>query len=213
LLSSPERTAHWERFVADLRVLAWELSPAERHAHVRQALDRLATERSFLPDLVASWRRQLADIADGSHETSTHYKWLCHRDPERRFTVWLHQYKPTTMRRPGHANVAHNHRYDFSSLILVGALTEQQYAEPATPPLRLIDERTLTAGQTYSVLADEIHAMSGIEDGTLTLVVEGAPVRHHSRVYDVTTGDVTCYPDFIEQYDALTAAVEGLSDA
>lgn len=41
----------------------------------------------------------------------------------------------------------------------------------------------------------------------MTLVVEGAPVRHHSLVYDVATGASSAYPDFVEQYDHLLAAV------
>lgn len=198
-------------FLAILRGYDWA-RPAIAHEGARRALRGLLAQPGILRDEVQGWQEGIAERALLCHETSTHYKWFVDRDEHDRFIVWLHQYKPAEIRGERHAAVAHNHRYWFSSAIFAGGLHQRSFQvidhdESGRPSLAPKGEVVLRAGDAYVVSPDEIHAMFHIEDGTLSLVVQGKAVRNYSEVFDTTTGAVTRFPDFMGQLPALLESV------
>lgn len=155
--------------------------------------------RSRLASYMAGWKPQdrLAKL-NGSHETSTHYKWLVHRDNRSGFTLWLHDYKVAAQRRPGYAEVPHNHRYDLCSIILRGGYDSVLY--DVTRSVSPVDRETLREGEVLSLTHDEVHALEGIIDGTQTFFVEGPVKKHYSRVYPVD-GAPCEFMDFEGRWD------------
>lgn len=152
---------------------------------------------------------QVADL-DKSVEKTTHYKWFLSEDPARRFQIWLHEYKPSTHRREGHATVAHNHRFWLTSLILRGGFTDTRYeradeTDPESGSLSPIDSRQMKSGDTMVLMPDEIHALSELRDGTLSLIVQGKPVRSFSEVFE--GGEVRRYSDLGAKLDDLRASL------
>jgi hypothetical protein len=198
------RSPFFDSFVERLSRGDWSDDEGARSASV-DALTELRDSPGAVASEIAAWSAAgLEDVAERSHETSTHYKWFVFRDPDRRFTIWLHQYKPATRRGTGHAATAHNHRYGFSSLVLVGGFTQIEYAPPVdAEPCAEKRRMDLRAGDVFSVEPAEIHRMDGILDPTMTLIIERRPVHHHSVVYDLSSGTTTEYPDFVGQYETL----------
>jgi predicted metal-dependent enzyme (double-stranded beta helix superfamily) len=124
---------------------------------------------------------QVTARANGSHNTSTHYKWLVHRDDSHRFTLWIHDYKLAGERGPGYAEVPHNHRYDLCSIILDGGYTSVLYNVKSD--LLPIEKPTFRVGDVLSLRHYEIHALTEICEGTLTLFVEGPTITDFSTVF------------------------------
>src|SRR5260221_1207762 len=192
--------------ITEIGSLRWEDSPgAQRRSssifaaiNVRRLLDEL---KSGLDDI--------ADI-DKSVEKTTHYKWLLGEDPSKRFQVWLHEYKPKTHRREGHASVAHNHRFWLTSLILRGGFTDTRYVrshkdDPESGSIQPIDSRRMRPGDTMVLAPEEIHALSELRDGTLSLIVQGRPVRSFSEVFE--NGEVRRYSDLGAKLTDLQASL------
>lgn len=143
-----------------------------------------------------------ARLFDGSNETTTHYKWLMHREYKPKLTLWLHEYKAPEQRRLGYAEVPHDHRYDFTSLILVGgylALTWQD----GPGELVQADSVRHAAGELIPLGADAIHSLADIDDGTVTLILEGPRRRGFSRAYYPDPPYHREFPDFPERYRGL----------
>lgn len=158
--------------------------PDPRAAH-REASALL--QRVELPALSSQMRSRLPHLVDTdrSVEKTTHYKWFLDEDPAGRFQVWLHEYKPRTHRREGHASVAHNHRFWLTSLILRGGFTDTRYErEGASATISPIASRGMRPGDTMVIDPDEIHALSELLDGTLSLIVQSKPVRSFSEVFE-----------------------------
>jgi predicted metal-dependent enzyme (double-stranded beta helix superfamily) len=166
-------------------------------------------------DTVNSWsvkgleKRQLS-----CHETATHFKWFLHYSERRRFKVWLHQYKNAGERKIGFAEVPHNHRYSLASVILSGGfshhcferndgvLTEHEGARRRYGP-----------GDAYTVGWREVHKLSGIDERTLTLVVESAPVRNFSEAYYGASAEPVTFSDFVGMRPRLTKEMGRIVDA
>jgi hypothetical protein len=125
--------------------------------------------------------RQVAARANRSHNTSTHYKWLFHRDDDLRFTLWIHDYKPAEERGPGYAEVPHNHRYDLCSIVLNGGYTSVLYS--VSNGLTSIEKPTFRPGDVLSLRHYEVHALTEICEGTLTLFIEGPTITHFSTAF------------------------------
>lgn len=166
-----------------------------------------AAQRSFAT--IDDPGRLLAEIAaddprrtehDRSSEKTTHFKWFVAEDPDDRFSLWLNTYKPSTHRRTGHAEVAHNHRFWFTSLVLSGGFTHATFTADG-PTLTLSNEITLRAGDSFIVDPAEIHALRDLQDETVTLIVQSRPVRAFSDVYE--GGAVTRYHDLPSSRQAL----------
>lgn len=180
-----------------LSALDWS-SPVSAHHDAQRVFAEIADPCQLLSGIAA------ADPArtehDRSSEKTTHFKWFVGEDPDERFSLWLNAYKPATHRRTGHAEVAHNHRFWFTSLVLSGGFTHATFTADG-PKLTLSDEVTLHAGDSFVIDPAEIHALRDLQDETVTLIVQSNPVRAFSDVYE--NGTVTRYGDLPSSRRAL----------
>ena len=131
-----------------------------------------------------------------SVEKTTHYKWFLGGGTNREFELWLHEYKPRELRRTGHATVPHNHRFWLTSLILRGGFADTRYArcEPEGElPIEPIAERSLETGDTMVIDPEEIHSLSELRNGTISMVVQSKSIRSYSEVFE--DGGVRRYSD------------------
>lgn len=137
-----------------------------------------------------------------SHETATHYKWYVYKEPERGYVIWLHEYKSAALRRMGYAEVPHNHRYWFSSLILAGGFQHYYYSPDRIEDgssfitMPVLEETYRTAGDVYTVDPDRVHSIAQLEEPTLTLIIRSRGVRDHSESFDLQTSAITRYYPF-----------------
>jgi predicted metal-dependent enzyme (double-stranded beta helix superfamily) len=192
--------------MSEIASLDWEESAvAQREASsVFAAID--------IPGLLGELKSGLDEVADveRSVEKTSHYKWFLAEATTKRFQVWLHEYKPSTHRREGHATVAHNHRFWLTSLILRGGFTDTRYersveSDPGSGSISPVDSRRMEAGDTMVLAPDEIHALSELRDGTLSLIVQGKPVRNFSEVFE--GGEVRRYVDLGAKLADLRASL------
>ena len=147
-------------------------------------------------------------LFDGSHETTTHYKWLLYRQYSPWFTLWLHEYKPRHLQRLGYAQVPHNHRYDISSVILAGG-----YAASAW---QLLEDNTVAAthvkqfrfGDVMQLKHNEIHSLDEISEGTITLVAEGHRIKGVSQAYYPGQSQPRQFPDFPQRWPELVSQLD-----
>lgn len=177
-------------------------------------LRELGIRPHLIWESVAAWspgsldKRQLR-----CHETTTHYKWFIYYHKRFRYRIWLHQYKSANERRLGYAEVPHNHRYSFASLILHGGfhhhifnVTESGLDESGT------ERQMLAAGDVYTLHWDRIHKLSSLLDKTITLVVESPTVRNFSEAYD-DSGSPQRFYDFAGLHPRLSQELMTLRSA
>jgi predicted metal-dependent enzyme (double-stranded beta helix superfamily) len=165
----------WRKEAADV-LSCWSSPSKEISGYIRSWDDRLRAARY-----------------DGSHETSTHYKWLIYRDESRRFTLWLHDYKLSGQRGPGYAQTPHNHRYDLCSLLLRGGYDTVLY--DVSGSVKETGRATLRPGGTLSLDCDQVHALERICEGTQSLFIEGPTMRNYSTAFPVD-GEPRDFVDF-----------------
>jgi predicted metal-dependent enzyme (double-stranded beta helix superfamily) len=173
------------------------------HEDVRLALEAEGSDRAL-----TGLRCGLDVIvkSDRSVEKTTHYKWFLDEDPAGRFQIWLHEYKPKTHRREGHASVAHNHRFWLTSLILRGGFTDTRYERKReSAAISPIESRRMEPGDTMVIDPGEIHSLSELEDGTLSLVVQSEPIRSYSEVFE--DGEMRRYYDLEAKLTDLQASL------
>ncbi|MEU1912324.1 hypothetical protein [Streptomyces massasporeus] len=151
------------------------------------------------------------EVERRSHETPTHFKWNLADLPVtegRRVRVWLHQYRPPEDLRVRYAQVPHNHRYPFVSVILNGGYRNDSYRSlrrlerPSGPP-ELLNSRTLRPGDALAMHPSEVHRLGEIQRETLTLLVQGSPATDRSFSYRESTGDWLTHRDLRAQYRTL----------
>lgn len=200
---------------ATLDSLNWDdmLATSSR---LEQLLTRINNSRQALRDAFRSIpRERLEDIADLSHETTTHYKWYVLGDPKRRYIVWLHDYKPESLRRPGYAEVPHNHRYWFTSLILAGGFRHHIYKvvrnelDPHTyKSIDLIATSSHEKGTIYSIDPETVHSLSELKEPTLTLVVQSRPYKQYSEVFSLHDHKIQHYYAFSSRIDTFSDIID-----
>jgi predicted metal-dependent enzyme (double-stranded beta helix superfamily) len=110
--------------------------------------------------------------------------------------VWIHEYKPATARRPGYADSVHDHRYSFCSAVVRGGYVHRIFdvVGQAAPVLQV--ERVLEAPHVYVLDADEVHSVTEMRDGTLSLVVQAPKRRGYSTEYVGVDGQPRRHYDF-----------------
>jgi hypothetical protein len=169
-----------KHLIKQLDLLSWDDSNWRKYA--ADILCDTSHLSTMVYDHMRSWDpRQVSEKDNGSHNTSTHYKWLVHRDDDLRFTLWLHDYLPNEERGPGYAEVPHNHRYDVCSIVLNGGYTSVLY--DASNALQVIEKPTLRSGDVLSLHHNEVHALTEICEGTLTLFIEGPTITRFSTAF------------------------------
>ena len=173
--------------------LSWLAStlPGNSHAGVTEKVLRDFYGR------VGDFRAELERLNDWefhaillrSRETPTHYKWHLGTAPDKSFTIWLHEYKPGAIRSGGYAQTIHNHRYPMTALLLTGGYRCTQYevshtAADEAAEVRTISSRQITGGAIYSMRESDFHSVTEIQDGTVSLLVQGRPLRPYSISVD-----------------------------
>lgn len=157
----------------------------------------------------------------GSHETPTHFKWnladlTAHGN--RPVRVWLHQYRPPGELRPLYAQVPHNHRYPFVSIILNGGYRNDSYRplENVLNPPREAPEpprsRTLRPGDVLTMHPLEVHRLADIQGETLTLLVQGTAVTDRSFSFRESTATWLVHRDMRAQFRTLRGIDVGAAD-
>lgn len=146
----------------------------------------------FRADLHSLEEQDFEQVLSRSRETPTHYKWHLLTTPDRSFTVWLHEYKPRSSRSSGYAQTIHNHRYQMSALVLTGGYQCTKYEVKKSrsddrASIQVITGWQLESGSVYSMRENEFHSVTQIEDGTMTLLVQGRPSRPYSVSVDANS--------------------------
>ena len=199
----------------NLDSLNWD-NMLETSSRLEQILTHINYNRQALRDAFRGIpHERLEDSADLSHETTTHYKWYILGEPKRRYMVWLHDYKPKSLRRPGYAEVPHNHRYWFTSLILVGGFNHHIYKvvrnelDPYVyKSMDLIATSFHEKGTVYSIDPEVIHSLSDLEEPTLTLVVQSRPYKQYSEAFSLNEPTIQHYYAFSSRIDAFSNIID-----
>lgn len=125
----------------------------------------------------------IARITDLSSEKSTHYKWYLGGD--RNYQVWLHQYRNPAeyANATAHAASIHNHRYPFCSRVVQGRLVTKSFAETPVGAVESTGESMVNVGDTMRLSAADVHQITAVLESTMTLVVQGPPLRNFSTVW------------------------------
>jgi hypothetical protein len=124
-----------------------------------------------------------------SRETPSHYKWHLLAIDNVCMHVWLHEYKQGGTCSHGYAQSIHNHRYPMAALLLTGGYCYTNYAVQVASDnlhadVRVISTRQLSGGSVYSMTPNEFHSVTEIQDGTVSLMIQGKPVRTYSTSVD-----------------------------
>src|ERR1700761_1824662 len=167
---------------------------------------------NFRDDLQQLEERDFERILPRSRETPTHYKWHMLTAPDRSFTVWLHEYKPAASRSAGYAQTIHNHRYPMSALVLAGGYQCTKYAVEKghgddQARIQGITEWQLAGGSVYSMRENEFHSVTRIEDGTMSLLVQGRPSRPYSVSVDARSRRASCHVPIEGRLDHLRSCL------
>jgi hypothetical protein len=172
--------------VAQIRETMESLDWSERaSAHARTAETFAAMGAQRLARDLGTDLPTMVDLGRSVEKTS-HYKWFLGGPEDGSFELWLHEYKPQSLRREGHATVAHNHRFWLTSIVLRGGFTDSRFRrdDDSASLLGEVSSNRMSTGETMIIDADEIHSLSELQDGTITLVAQSAPVRSYSEVFE-----------------------------
>lgn len=173
---------------------------------IEQCVSRLSvlrdSDRALLNYLQELSNQEREVLFDGSHDVSTHYKWLVHRNLIPRFTLWLHEYKSVEHRGTGYAQVPHDHRYDIVSLILTGGYTATTW-HLRDAEILVARDITYKKSDIMSLDSEKIHSLSDISPGTRTLVIEGPIIKHYSTAYSLDRKQSLVFPDFTARWPEL----------
>ena len=193
--------------------LPWSADPDSARL---SAYRLLAKESSISYDL-AAWLTSLEPsqidfIIERSVERPSHYKWLLGGN-RRSYLVWLHQYKsPEEFARADRfAASVHDHRLWFTSRVISGALHVTWYGleiSGETAPLKILRRRRLSIGMVVQMNPEEIHKIDNVEDGTLSLVIQGPAERHFSTVFGLSDGSMVRKYDLDALYPNLVAELD-----
>jgi hypothetical protein len=150
-----------------------------------------------------------SDFMLASREVSTHYKWLIAADNSDSWKIWLHQYKDGRVSSDDYADVPHNHRYNYISLILSGGYDNIEYLAGGNEVVTPTDVRSVDRGQTISLDHRQIHSLTRIRPSTLSLFIQGKIRKESSLSYPAD--------GLMQVHESLESALEklreGLSNA
>jgi hypothetical protein len=123
-----------------------------------------------------------------SRETPTHYKWHICTAPDKSFSIWLHEYKPRATRSGGYAQTIHNHRYPMSALLLAGGYRYTQFTvhvgKDQRASVKTVSSQLVSGGSIYSMQDRDFHSVTEMQDGTVSLIIQGRPLRPFSISVD-----------------------------
>jgi len=162
---------------------------------------RALAESQSSGEILESLRRHVSisenhlSLGREGRETATHYVWLLGTSETQQVSVYLHEYKDPISISPGYATTVHNHRYNFSSLILRGGYRESRYlvargddGASSVKSSELLTTRVYRSGSVLSIGHEEFHAVRDILPATLTLVVKSQPFKAYSNSFHEELG-------------------------
>jgi predicted metal-dependent enzyme (double-stranded beta helix superfamily) len=162
-------------------------------------------EGPFTAEIAAATGRldeaRYADLLSVSREVSTHYKWLLAAGDDDAWKIWLHQYKDEKVAAGAYADVPHDHRYNFVSLVLAGGYDNVTYTR-GEEALRPAGETPIGRGGTVALDHREIHSLAAIRPGTLSLFVQGQIRKQSSSSYR-TDGTTQEHPSLEQVFGEL----------
>jgi hypothetical protein len=184
-------------------------SPAEvAERLLREFFERIEdfkAELEHLDDLA------FQDILVLSRETPTHYKWHMFSAPGKAYEIWLHEYKPHSIRSSGYAQTVHNHRYPMSALLLAGGYRCTSYSVTQVRDQRIdvraTGSRLVAAGSIYSMKANDFHSVTEIKDGTVSILIQGQAVRPYSVSVDTESRRASCHIPIEGRFDNLRSCL------
>lgn len=148
-----------------------------------------------------------------SRETPTHYKWHMCTVPDKSFSIWLHEYKPRATRSDGYAQTIHNHRYPMSALLLAGGYRYTQFVvhvgKEQQASAQTVSSQLVTAGSIYSMQERDFHSVTEIQDGTVSLIIQGRPLRPFSISVDAESRRVSYHVPIEGRLENLRSILSG----
>ncbi len=144
---------------------------------------------------------------------STHFKYWIYGEsvhPDDGANVWMHAYTGNEL--PGElVERPHNHRADIALLIGNGGYRHAIFRPQESGLIAPVYEAEVKPGSIYWLSANEVHSVSEVEPGTITVMIQGRPRRGFSEVYspDGTAERIPArseQPDFREYLASLKQA-------
>lgn len=189
----------WEELVEYLNdEINWDEPNAQEFQKVERALSELART----PDQVAERVYGITHDRKLFREYMPHMecprpcmdKFILHMDPDDRFRIRLHRFKPQIQNRGAQPTI-HSHRWAYSTVVLNGGYTEYLYNVEAedmntmTAKLVVTEKHDLRKGDTNSLMPQLPHRTVNESDSETcaTLFVRGKSLYKTNTVYDPET--------------------------
>ena len=148
-----------------------------------------------------------------SRETPTHYKWHICTAPDKSFSIWLHEYKPRATRSGGYAQTIHNHRYPMSALLLAGGYRYTQFTvhvgKDQRASVKTVSSQLVSGGSIYSMQDRDFHSVTEMQDGTVSLIIQGRPLRPFSISVDAEARRVSYHVPIEGRLENLRSTLTG----
>jgi hypothetical protein len=201
-------------FINQLDSFDW-LDLASTHLKIEKLLHHINVNRcSFKESLSNVSLSELKRRADLSHETPSHYKWHVHKNLNLGYSIWMHEYKARSTRRPSYVEIPHNHRYWFTSLILAGEFQHQIYdvnylkQDNFYKGIKLMDNSRFDRGRVYTMSPQTVHSIDNVVQNTLTLVVRSIGVNPYSESFDLESKQITKHTPFSSRLDNMASIID-----
>lgn len=169
-----------------LEMLNWE-KPECIYEQAHGILSTIAKDKSLLADLVLG-AKENPELMTLCERYDFFDKIVLLRDPANRFRLRLSIFSPIESNRP------HFHRWSYGCLILKGSyvhsifgkeqLLENEVVYENLMPLHL---QKVTAGDYYFLHHSLVHAVKA-EEGTVSLLLQGPPMKERFMVVDKKIG-------------------------
>jgi hypothetical protein len=201
------------------KVLSWlEVALADTDARNPGCIESVLAEFYAQKD---GFRQDLRTVSESlfermlllSRETSSHFKWHLLTLHDGSANVWLHEYKSSSSRSSGYAQSVHNHRYPMSVLVLAGGYCYTKYgvsfaADKLHADICIRGVQRLSGGSVYSMEPNEYHSATRILDGTVSLMIQGAPDRSYSTSVDLATHKISYHVPIEYRLNSLRSALD-----
>jgi hypothetical protein len=193
--------------------LPWKEEPSVAHQCAHDLLCGEAELGALLLEWLSGLEPSEIDVmVRYSVERSSHYKWFLGGNIHD-YLVWLHQYKaPSEFRAINRfAASIHDHRLWFCSRVVAGGLHATWYKAvlgEQKAHLTAIMRRRLPPGAVVQMEAQEIHGIDDVEEGTVTLLIQGPPERHYSTSFDLSDGGMRRNYDLEALYPKVLSALK-----
>jgi hypothetical protein len=151
-------------------------------------------EISLIRREIHHWLREsavLEQVRTAARETSTHYVWPIYMG-NNGYGLTINEFKDPGHMGFGYANVLHNHRYSFASLVLSGGYGQVR-SKVEIPmsgrAVRIHDiaEDFVPEGCLLAINHDEFHRLTQFSNRTVTLLIKCPAVKKDSVSVDIET--------------------------